>query len=298
MDNKNYKRAKYSVELSLDKSPGDVFNDVINLTKWWPEDFVGENIKMNTEFVFRTGDTHYSKNKVIEFVADKQVVWITTESIRKTDGFDWTGSKMTFELTRKGGGTVIKYTYDGLVLENESERLVQICDMTIKDMLFNFITSGKGNGFSTDNSYTASIEVAKSSGEVFKCFTSDIAKWWGGKDLKGQSTALNDEFVVHHPGSHYSKQKLVEIVPGKKVVWLVTESRMDWIQKDKNEWTNTRMIFDITSTGNASVLHFIHEGLVPGKECYEKCSQGWSIVIKDWLFHYITEGKAADFNIK
>jgi len=147
-------------------------------------------------------------------VPDRKVVWITTESIRKTDNFDWTGTKMIFELTPKEGGTQLNYTYDGLVLENETDRLAQICDMTIKEMLYNFITNGKGNRFSMDKSYTASIEVAKSPSEVFRCITIDVAKWWGGKDLTGHSAKLNDEFVIHHPGSHYSKQRVVEFVPG------------------------------------------------------------------------------------
>ena len=99
---KNYKPAKYSVEIELAKSPDDVFNHLIDLSKWWPEEFEGESIKLNSEFIFRTGDSHYSKNKVIEFVPDKKLVWLVTESIRKTDNFEWTGTKMIFELTPRG----------------------------------------------------------------------------------------------------------------------------------------------------------------------------------------------------
>ena len=144
MANKNYKAANYTVEIEVAKSPDDVFNHVINLSKWWPEEFEGENIKLNTEFVFRTGDGHYSKNKVVEFVPNQKVVWLTTGSIRKIDNFDWTGTKMIFELTPKGDNTLLKFTYDGVVLENESDRLVQISDMTIKEIFYNFIVNGKG----------------------------------------------------------------------------------------------------------------------------------------------------------
>ncbi|HWK02436.1 MAG TPA: SRPBCC domain-containing protein [Puia sp.] len=143
MTNKNYKAANYTVEIEVAKSPNNVFNHVIDLSKWWPEEFEGESIKLNTEFVFRMGDMHYSKNKVVEFVPNKKVVWVTTESIRKTDNFDWTGTKFIFELTPQGDNTSLKFTYDGIVLENESDRLVQICDMTIKEIFYNFITYGK-----------------------------------------------------------------------------------------------------------------------------------------------------------
>lgn len=140
MTNNNYKAANYTVEIELAKSPDDVFNHVINLSKWWPEEFEGESIKLNTEFVFKTGDSHYSKNKVVEFVPNKKVVWLTTESIRKTDNYDWTGTKFIFELTPEDENTLLKFTYDGVVLEHESDRLAQICDITIKEFFYNYIT--------------------------------------------------------------------------------------------------------------------------------------------------------------
>ncbi|HEV8283172.1 MAG TPA: SRPBCC domain-containing protein [Chitinophagaceae bacterium] len=139
--------------------------------------------------------------------------------------------------------------------------------------------------------FTATIELAKSSQDVFKAITDDVAKWWGGKDLEGNSTRLNDEFVIHHRGAHYSKQKLVEVIPDKKVVWLVTESELSWLEKDKHEWTDTKMIFEITTKGDKTLLHFTHEGLVPEKECYAMCEQGWNMVIKEWLFNFMTNGK-------
>jgi hypothetical protein len=144
MGNKNYKSALYTVEIELAKSSSDVFDHLINLGKWWPEDFEGEDIKLNSEFELTTGDSHYSKNKVIEFVPDKKLVWLTTKGIRKTDNYEWTGTKMIFELTADGNNTILKFTYDGVVLESESERLVQICDLTVKEMFYNYMVNGKG----------------------------------------------------------------------------------------------------------------------------------------------------------
>ena len=144
MKNQNYVSTNYSVEIELAKSLNNVFNHLINLRKWWPEDFEGEDIKLNSEFTFTTGDSHYSKNKVIEFLPNKKVIWLTIESIRKTDNFDWQGTKMIFELTPKGDNTIVKFTYDGVVLENEYDRLVQICNLTLKEMFYNYIINEKG----------------------------------------------------------------------------------------------------------------------------------------------------------
>jgi hypothetical protein len=143
MTDKNYKPAKYAVEIELAKSANDVFEHLIDLSKWWPEEFEGESIKLNSEFILRTGGTHYSKNKVVELVPDKKLVWLAIDSIRTTDNFDWTGTKMIFELTPQGDHTRVKFIYDGVVLEDEYDRLVEICDMTVKDLFYNYITGNK-----------------------------------------------------------------------------------------------------------------------------------------------------------
>lgn len=144
MADKKYKAVTYSVAIEFSKSQQEVFNHLIHLKKWWPEDFEGDDIRLDSEFVFTTGGSHFSKNKVIEFVSDKKLAWLVTESIRKTDNFEWTGTKMIFELSPKGGNTLLKFTYDGVIFENEYERLAMICDMTVKEIFFEFIVNGKG----------------------------------------------------------------------------------------------------------------------------------------------------------
>lgn len=139
-----------------------------------------------------------------------------------------------------------------------------------------------------NKNYTATLEVAQSAKEVFNAIN-NVTKWWS-KDFAGNSTNLNDEFIINHPNQHYSKQKLVEVIPDKKVVWLVTESKLNWIKNNKEEWTTTKMIFKIQVKNDKTILHFTHEGLVPEKECYTMCEKGWDIVIKDWLFYLITVG--------
>ncbi len=125
----------YTTIVEVPFSPNYVFNHIIDLTSWWPEEYIGPGIGPDTEFIFKTGEGHYSKNRVVEFEPDKRLVWLTTQSLRKADDFDWTGSKFIFELTRKAENTLIEFTYDGIVLENELEKLAQICDITLKEML-------------------------------------------------------------------------------------------------------------------------------------------------------------------
>ena len=58
-----------------------------------------------------------------------------------------------------------------------------------------------------------------------------------------------------------------------------------------SEWTNTKMIFEISTKEDKTILHFTHEGLVPNNECYTMCTQGWNMIIKERLFGFITENK-------
>jgi len=58
---------------------------------------------------------------------------------------------------------------------------------------------------------------------------------------------------------------LVEVIPNKRIVWLVKEGYLHWLKKDPHEWTGTKMVFEITGKADITVLHFTHEGSDSGK---------------------------------
>jgi hypothetical protein len=142
-----------------------------------------------------------------------------------------------------------------------------------------------------EKSYTEMIEVPQSPATVFARLR-EVSKWWGGPDLAGGTAETGDEFTVIHGDAHYSRQEVTEVVAGRRIVWRVTESRLNWLHGNKSEWTGTRMIFDITAGNESTRLRFTHEGLTPGKECYTRCAEGWSLVITQWLFDFITRNEA------
>ena len=57
-----------------------------------------------------------------------------------------------------------------------------------------------------NKNYTATIEVAQSPKEVFNAIK-EVTKWWS-KDFEGNSTKLNDEFVINHPESALFKTEI------------------------------------------------------------------------------------------
>jgi hypothetical protein len=116
----------------------------------------------------------------------------------------------------------------------------------------------------------------------------NVSGWWA-KNFEGKSENLNDVFTVHF-GKTFVTFKITEMVADKKVVWLATDGYMDWL-KDKKEWDNTKVVFEIVEKGNATEIHFTHVGLAPGIECYNDCVKGWDQYVKDSLYKLLTENK-------
>ena len=139
-----------------------------------------------------------------------------------------------------------------------------------------------------EQGYHTSITVDATAHEAFNCINK-VTKWWT-ENLEGSSRKLNDEFTVRFDDVHVSKQKLVEFIPDKKVVWLVTDSKLNFI-KDKQEWINTKISFEISTQNDKTKIHFTHIGLVPEIECFDACSNAWSQYIQQSLWSLVNTGK-------
>ena len=136
--------------------------------------------------------------------------------------------------------------------------------------------------------FTTTISVDQTPQEAFDAIN-NVRDWWPG-EIEGNTTKLNDEFSYRYKKMHYSNQKLVEVIPGKKVIWLVTESSLNFVE-NKSEWTGTKIIFEIFEKDNKTQVRFTHQGLVPQFECFDACSNAWTDIIRDGLRGLITTGK-------
>jgi hypothetical protein len=140
--------------------------------------------------------------------------------------------------------------------------------------------------------FTTTITVDATSREAFDAIN-DVPGWWGR--ITGSTTAVGDEFVYLVPGLHYSGFRVTEITPEKRIAWLVTGSYLDFIS-DKQEWTGTTVRFDIDETDGGTRINFTHEGLEPEDECYELCSNAWSMFVNGSLKAFIETGKGTPYS--
>lgn len=140
----------------------------------------------------------------------------------------------------------------------------------------------------SNKNLTITMSFDESPKKVFDAIA-NVRGWWA-EDLKGSSNKLGGKFTYQYKDIHKSTQKVTEFVPNKKIVWHVTESNLSFL-KQKDEWTGTDVIFEITKKGDKTQLRFTHVGLTPDVECYDACFEGWGYYIKKSLKSLIKTGE-------
>ena len=138
------------------------------------------------------------------------------------------------------------------------------------------------------NDFSSTISATISADEAIKKI-SHVPEWWG-VTFAGKSEKPNDQFTVKMGGDSFFNFTVTELIPGKRLIWLVTDCHMPWFA-DKKEWANTQLIFDLAENEGITELNFTHEGLTPDIECYKDCELGWTHWIQTSLFSYLTNGK-------
>jgi hypothetical protein len=139
--------------------------------------------------------------------------------------------------------------------------------------------------FMTDSNLAAdltlSFRVPQNPMEVFEAINR-VGEWW-----------IDAVFTYEYKPYHRTVQQVVELVPGKRVVWKVLESSINFVE-DKEEWKDTLLVFDIADKGGETEVRFTHAGLTPKLACYGNCSAGWNHYIEKSLPSLIVTGEGID----
>ncbi|MES2388126.1 MAG: hypothetical protein V4543_08995 [Bacteroidota bacterium] len=296
----------YTFDILTTKTPREAYDAINNVRAWWSDDFKGSSDTLNDEFEVHFADVHHSKHKITELIPGKKITWLTTDSQLNflKDKSEWTGTTITFEISDAAIHTLVRFTHHGLVPQIECfGDCSNGWNYFLKQSLLPFINTGKGNPHVLDHEimskaaeiktadekdFTSGFTTNKSAMEVYNAIN-NVRGWWS-ENIQGSTDTLGEAFNYSFKDIHRSKIKVTELVPGKKIEWLVLDNYFS-ILKDQNEWTGNVISFEISEDAGKTTLFFTHKGLTPAYECYEICFDAWTGYITGSLLNHVNTGK-------
>ncbi|MEV6280175.1 SRPBCC domain-containing protein [Nocardia sp. NPDC051832] len=135
--------------------------------------------------------------------------------------------------------------------------------------------------------FTTTFQVDRTPDDVFSAII-DVRGWWS-REINGVTDEVDEEFDYRYQDVHRCTIRVVELVPGRKVVWRVVDNYFNFID-DQAEWKDTEIVFDIVATDGGAEVRFTHVGLVPQYECYDVCSNAWGGYLEGSLRSLISTG--------
>jgi hypothetical protein len=146
------------------------------------------------------------------------------------------------------------------------------------------------------NDYKTRINFTSTESKIYNSLTKDIPKWWT-EMFEGVSNEQGQTFTVRFGSSVYKTILVEELILNKKIVWRVVDSLIDIPDlKNKTEWINTVIIWEISAQQDKTLLTLTHVGLTPQIECYTICESGWQNFTNS-LTDFINAGIGKPFKI-
>lgn len=131
----------------VDQNPATVFNAIKNFRAWWSEEIEGDTDQLNKPFFYHYKEVHLCKLQLIELIPDQRLVYevLDNQFNFTKDKTEWVGTKLIFDISKKGDKTKVQFTHEGLVPEYEC---YLVCNDAwtsyIQGSLQSLITTGKG----------------------------------------------------------------------------------------------------------------------------------------------------------
>jgi uncharacterized protein YndB with AHSA1/START domain len=140
----------------------------------------------------------------------------------------------------------------------------------------------------SNHDFTTTVSVSQSPARVFEAINNPRG-WWS-EEINGTTDRLNEEFDYHYRDVHSCKIRVIELVPEKRIAWLVLENFFNFTN-DKSEWIGNKIVFEIIPKGGHTEIRVTQHGLVPEYECFEICSNAWTGYVQNSLRNLVETGK-------
>lgn len=132
------------------------------------------------------------------------------------------------------------------------------------------------------------VGIKASTDQVYKALATreGLAEWWTN-NTKGESKVGGVVvFRFSAGGAEIGgfDMKVLELDPGKRVLWQVVDGPAEWI--------GTKVSFDIKQSGGFAIVLFKHQGWKEPVEFMHHCSTKWAIYLMS-LKSLIENGKGA-----
>ena len=115
-----------------------------------------------------------------------------------------------------------------------------------------------------------------------------LSRWWTS-DTRGESNVGGT--LQFRFGDGGFDMKVIELQPGKRVLWKVVDG--------PEEWLGTKINFDLKQNGDWTTVLFKHQGWKEPVEFMHHCSTKWAVFLlslKNWLER--EEGRPYPYDVK
>jgi hypothetical protein len=109
------------------------------------------------------------------------------------------------------------------------------------------------------------IGIANSSDAVFTLTTSGrgLAQWWAEDIFDERDGVVSLGFFGR---TTVYRLRRLEFVQNSRAVWKCESGK---------EWEGTRLVFELTTSGNQTIVRFAHEGWQSETEYFRSCNTTW-----------------------
>jgi uncharacterized protein YndB with AHSA1/START domain len=251
------------------------------ITSWWTPTMGSGEAGGTLEVSFFGGEPRVVMR--VEPAFERRVVW-SVHAAPLTP--DWVGTTIYFDVAEAGDGTMLSFRHEGLTPELECYDMCHKGWTHYLASLVSYVEAGQIAD--SPESFRSTQTVAATPETVLAALrsTDGVSGWWGSAT---GSADMGGTLEVSFLGGRQRIRLHVDPTSEHRVVWAVEAAPLT------PEWVGTTVIFEVEQAGDGTTIHFRHQGLTPGLECFDMCHQGWTHYVAS-LVSYVETGQGQPYS--